>query len=147
MGFSGGAAVSIYVAAHRKDVAALVSCASPAEFCDLTTPKGLGDFLVHAREVGIIRDPAFPPSLEDWKKSFQIVKPSNWIDRIPPRPILIIHGTKDEVVNVSHAHRLFRRVEGKAEIFFVEGGEHRLRVDERAMKMALKWLKKIAFSP
>ena len=146
MGFSGGAAVSIYVAAHRKDVAALVSCASPAEFRDLITGKGLDDFLVHAREAGIIRDLAFPPSRENWKKSFQTVRPVDWIDKIPPRPLLIIHGTRDEVVNVSHAQRLFRKVKGRAEIFLIEDGEHRLRVDERAMEKAVKWLKKQAFS-
>ena len=146
MGFSGGAAVSIYVAAHRKDVAALVSCASPAEFRDLITGKGLDDFLVHARDAGIIRDPAFPPSRENWKKSFQTVRPVDWIDKIPPRPLLIIHGTRDEVVNVSHAQRLFRKVKGRAEIFLIEEGEHRLRVDERAMEKALEWLKKIASS-
>ena len=144
MGFSGGAAVSIYVAAHRKEIAALVSCASPAEFRDLATAKGWVEFLAHARDVGIIRDPAFPPSLEDWKKSFQTVRPVDWIDKIPPRPLLIIHGTADEVVDVGHAQRLYRKVKGKAEVFFIEEGTHRLRMDERAMDKALGWLKKIA---
>jgi hypothetical protein len=37
-------------------------------------------------------------------------------------------------------------VKGRAEIFLVEDGEHRLRVDERAMEKALEWLKKIASS-
>ncbi len=146
MGFSGGAAVSIYVAAHRKEVAAMVSCASPAEFRDLTSGKALDDFLVHARDAGIIRDPAFPTSPGDWKKSFQTVKPIDWIDKIPPRPLLIIHGTKDEVVDVSHAQRLYQKVKGSAEIFLIVGGEHRLRIDERAMEKAMKWLKKQAFS-
>ena len=146
MGFSGGAAVSIYVAAQRLEIAALVSCASPAEFRDLTTGKGLNDFLVHARDVGIIRDPAFPSSLEDWKQSFQTVRPIDCIDKIPPRRLLIIHGTKDEVVDVNHAQRLYQKVKGKAEIFLIDGGEHRLRVDERAMDKAIEWLKEIAFS-
>ena len=146
MGFSGGAAVSIYVAAHRKEVAALISCASPAEFRDLITGKGLDDFLVHAREAGIIKDPAFPPSRENWKKSFQTVRPVDWIDKIPPRPLLMIQGTEDEVVDVGHAQRLYRKVKDRAEIFLIEGGGHRLRIDERAMEKALEWLKKIAIS-
>jgi putative redox protein len=146
MGFSGGAAVSIYVAAHRRKITALVSCASPAEFRDLTTGKGTEDFLAHARDVGIIKDPNFPASLKDWKKGFQAVKPLNWIDRIPPRPLLIIHGTADEVVNVRHARNLYEKVRGKAELFLIEGGEHRLRVDERAMKKAIEWVKEQAVS-
>ena len=144
MGFSGGAAVSIYVAAHRKEIAALVSCASPAEFRDLATGKGWVDFLAHARDVGIIKDSAFPPSLEGWKKSFQTVRPVDWIDKIPPRPLLIIHGTGDEVVDVGQAQSLYRKVKGKAEAFFIEDGTHRLRMDERAMDKALEWLKEIA---
>lgn len=145
MGFSGGAAVSICVAARRKEIAGLVSCASPADLLDLATGTGLQDFLRHAREVGIIRDPGFPPSLEEWKEGFQKVKPIDWIDKIPPRPVLLIHGTADEVVNVNHAHRLYGPVQGRAEILLLEGGGHRLRVDERAMEKALEWLKGIAF--
>ncbi len=146
MGFSGGAAVSIFVAAHRKEIAALVSCASPAEFRDLTTGKGMEDFLAHARDVGIIKDPNFPPSLKGWKKGFQSVKPLNWIDRIPPRPVLIIHGTADGVVNVRHARNLYEKVSGKAELFLIDGGEHRLRIDDRAMKKAIECLKQKAIS-
>lgn len=146
MGFSGGAAVSIYGAAQRKEVAALVSCASPAEFRDLTTGQGLLDFLAHARDVGIIRDPDFPDSVEDWKRGFQIVKPIDWVGRIPPRPLLFIHGTRDDVVDVSHAHRLYEKVKGKAELYVIEGAEHRLRVDARAMEKAIDWLKKFSSS-
>lgn len=141
MGFSGGGAVAIYAAARRKEVAALVSCASPAEFRDLFTGQGLEDFLAHARNVGIIRDPAFPPSLEAWKKCFQTIKPLDWIDKIPPRPLLLIHGTGDDVVDMSHALRLYEKVKNGAEIFLIEGGGHRLRVDEKAMEKALQWLK------
>jgi dipeptidyl aminopeptidase/acylaminoacyl peptidase len=146
MGFSGGAAVSIYVAARHKEVAAVVSCASPAEFRDLSTAKGLEDFLVHAREVGIVKDPAFPRSMDEWKKSFKRVRPIDWIDRIPPRPLLLIHGTGDDVVRISHAHRLYEKVKGKAELSIIEGAGHRLRVEEKAMEKASKWLGKIAFS-
>jgi len=144
LGFSGGAAVSIYVAARHKEVAAVISCASPAEFRDLSTAKGLEDFLVHAREVGIVKDPAFPPSLDEWKKSFKRVRPIDWIDRIPPRPLLLIHGTRDDVVRVNHARRLYEKIKGKAELSIIEGAGHRLRVEEKAMEKAMDWLKKIS---
>jgi fermentation-respiration switch protein FrsA (DUF1100 family) len=74
------------------------------------------------------------------------VKPLAWINRIPPRRLLIIHGTADDVVNVTHARNLYEKVKGKAELFLVEGGGHRLRVEERAMKKAIEWLKQKAFS-
>lgn len=146
MGFSGGAAVSIYVAARHKEVAGVISCASPAEFRDVSTARGLQDFLVHAREVGIVKDPAFPRSMDQWKKSFKTVRPIDWIDRIPPRPLLLIHGTRDDVVRVIHAQRLYEKVKEKAELSIIEGAGHRLRVEEKAMEKALDWLKKIAFN-
>jgi len=146
MGFSGGAAVSIYVAAHRKEIAALVSCASPAEFRDLSTGKDLEDFLSHAREVGLIKDPNFPASIPEWKKGFRVVRPLEWINQIPPRPLLLIHGTADDVVEVRHARDLYEKVGKRAELFIIKGAEHRLRLDERAIKKALEWLKKQAFS-
>lgn len=146
MGFSGGAAVSIYVASRRREIRALVSCASPAHFQDLIADQGSIDFLNYAREVGIIRDPFFPPSLEEWKKTFEIIKPLRWIQEIPPRPLLLIHGTADDVVEIHHARLLLEKVAGQAEAYLIEGASHRLRVDERAMGKAQDWLTKIAFS-
>ena len=145
MGFSGGGAVSIYVAARHDEVAGVVSCASPADFRDLSTARGLGEFLAHARNVGLIKDPGFPPSVKEWKKGFQTVRPIDWIARIPPRPLLLLHGTRDEVVRVSHARRLYEKVGGKADLFLIEGAGHRLRVEEEAMAKASEWLRRRVF--
>jgi len=49
-------------------------------------------------------------------------------------------------VGVSHARNLYEKVRGKAELFLIEGAGHRLRLDERAMRKATEWLKRIAFS-
>lgn len=140
MGFSGGGAVAIYVAAHRSHVAGLVSCASPAEFKDVFSVQGGKDLLAYSRDVGIIRDPSFPPSVEEWQNHFKTIAPLRWVDRIPPRPLLILQGTQDDVVPVDHGRRLYERVKGKAELFLIEGGGHRLRVDEEAMHKAEEWL-------
>jgi uncharacterized protein len=37
---------------------------------------------------------------------------SRWIGRVPPVPLLIIHGDADEVVPVDHSERLFHDAEG-----------------------------------
>ena len=146
LGFSGGAAVSIYVTARRTEISALVSCASPAEFQDLLGGQGRIDFLSHCRDVGIIKDSKFPVSLDEWTDGFRIVQPLDWVERIPPRPFLIIHGKKDDIVDVSHAGNLYDRVRGKAELFLIAEAGHRLRMEERAMHKAMEWLGKIAFS-
>jgi uncharacterized protein len=141
LGFSGGGAVSIYVAARNKEISGVIACASPAEFRRLVEERGIESFIADAREIGIIRDPDFPPSLETWGGSFSVVRPLDWIDKIPPRPLLIIHGTKDEIVPVAQAEALSQRARGGAELFLIKGGQHRLRLDERAMDKAVSWLK------
>jgi fermentation-respiration switch protein FrsA (DUF1100 family) len=146
LGFSGGAAVSIYVTARRTEISALVSCASPAEFQDLLTGQGRIDFLSYCRNVGIIKDLKFPVSLDDWMDGFRIVQPLDWVERIPPRPFLIIHGMKDDIVEVNQARNLYDKVRGKAELFLLAEAGHRLRMEEGAMQKAMEWLGKIAFS-
>ena len=141
MGFSAGAAVSICVAAERKDVAGVVSCASPADFDDLVGGTGAADFLARAREVGIVRDPSFPGSFEEWKKGFEEVKPIDCIEKIPSRPLLLIHGGRDDVVEKGHAERLYAKVRNASELFLIDDADHRLRLNERAMDKALEWLK------
>jgi len=37
-------------------------------------------------------------------------------------------------------------VKGQAELYWIEGAGHRLRLEDRAMNRALEWLKEIAFS-
>lgn len=146
MGFSAGAAVSIYVAAKHQEIKGIISCAAPAKFAELKTEKGREEFLAYAREVGLIKEVDFPPSLADWTKGFMVITPSTWISLIPPRPIFIIHAEDDEVVEVNHARELYNRVQGKANLLILPQGGHRLRLNEAAMKEALLWAKKIAFS-
>ncbi len=147
MGFSAGAAVSLYIGARHKEIMGIISCAAPAQFPDLQTEKGREEFLTYAREVGIIKDDNFPPSLSEWADGFRTIAPISWINLIPPRPLLIIHAEDDEVVGINHAQELFNKVRGKAEILILPQAGHRLRLNEAAMKEALFWAKKLAFSP
>jgi len=146
MGFSAGAAVSLYIAAKHQEIKGIISCAAPAEFAELKTEKGQEEFLTYAREVGIIKDVNFPSSLADWVEGFKVIAPSAWVQLIPPRPLLIIHAEDDEVVKVSHAYELYKRVYGKADLLILPRGGHRLRLQESVMREALLWAKKIAFS-
>ena len=143
MGFSGGAAVSVYVTAHDSRIFSLVTCACPSEFSLMSQPERVDLFMDQAKTVGIIRDRHYPPSLEDWLKGFEEVRPIKWVDRISPRPIFIIHGTDDDTIDVSHAWRLYENAKDPREISIIKGAEHGIRKDERAIHVALQWLKKI----
>ena len=142
MGFSGGAAASVYVAAHDARVARLVLCACPAEFRRIVVEKRADFSIEHFRQIGLIRDKDFPPSLDDWTNSFREVTPIKWIGRIAPRPLLMIQGKDDDLIDEEQAWRLYEKAGEPKEIAIVAGAGHKLRLNDRAMDIALSWLRR-----
>jgi fermentation-respiration switch protein FrsA (DUF1100 family) len=140
VGFSGGAAVSVYIAAQDKRVSAVAACACPAEFSFTQTGQE-PVLLEHFRSVGIIKDASFPPDVRRWLDGFRRVSPVNYVAGIAPRPLLLVHGSDDDVVAVSHAHRLYARAGDPKQLVIVDRAGHRLRLDERAMATVIEWLK------
>jgi fermentation-respiration switch protein FrsA (DUF1100 family) len=141
LGFSAGAAVSVYLAAEDERVSSVVACACPAEFelADLgDSPQSLVD---HFRSIGAIRDDDFPPSPQEWFGGFGLVRPIDYIARISPRPLLLVHGTGDEVVDLSHARRLYAEAGEPKRLAVIEGAGHRLRHSQEAMAVVIDWLK------
>jgi len=134
---------SVYCAANDKRVSSVVACACPARFFDISEFSRIEEFLAYCREVGIIRDSSFPPSVEKWARGFDEVRPIEWIHKISPRPLLIIHGESDQTVPLSHARELYRKAKEPKEISIIPGAEHKLRLSEPAMNTALAWLKKV----
>ena len=141
LGFSGGAAVSVYMAAQDKRVSSIVTCACPAEFTFLTEVDEPQSVIDHFRSIGTIREKDFPYSVEDWFSGFRLVSPIKHVAEIAPRPLLLVHGSKDEVVDVSHAYKLYARAGEPKQIIIVDGAEHRLRQNDRAMAITIDWLK------
>jgi alpha/beta superfamily hydrolase len=141
LGFSGGAAVSVYTAAHDPRVSSVVTCACPADFHSLRQRETPSDTIQRFRELGAIRDNDFPPSIEEWQRGFKTVSPINWVDKISPRPLLLVHGDADELIPMEHAHRLHQKAKEPKEIKIIPGARHRMRLDKAAMDIVLDWLK------
>ncbi len=142
LGFSGGAAVSIYVAARDNRVTSVAAGACPAEF-KLWIRGEPRSLVEHFRGIGAIRDKDFPASPQAWLDGFKQVRPIDYIARISPRPLLIIHGDQDETVSVDDAYRLYAKAGEPKRLAIVEGAGHRLRHDEKAMAIILDWLKSL----
>ncbi len=140
LGFSGGGAVSIVCAARRPGLRALAAISSPADFTHLLTREGIGGFIAHARSIGIIRDPDYPHSEEEYYLGIHECRPVEVVSRVSPTPILIVHGEADETVPVEEAHLLFQAAREPKELFLVPGGGHKLRLDRRAMDKAVGWI-------
>jgi len=142
MGFSGGGAVAIYCAAHDERVSHLISCATPAEFQFVKDKERIALFIEHCRRIGIIRDQDFPSALEEWIQGFDLIAPRRWIREISPRPLLILHGAQDELIEKRQAEILFEEAREPKELFIIEGCGHKLRLFPQAMELARNWIDK-----
>ncbi|UNC93428.1 alpha/beta hydrolase [Candidatus Contubernalis alkaliaceticus] len=143
VGFSGGAAVSIYTASRNPQIHAVVSLACPADFNLLINESRLEETLKRLRKIGIIRDAGFPPDPKAWLNRALSLRPLENIEKISPRPVLIIHGTEDEIIPPEQAIDLFRAASRPKDLFLIEGAGHRLKNNAQALHYILEWIKKI----
>jgi alpha/beta superfamily hydrolase len=141
LGFSGGAAVSVYTAAQDPRVSAAVTCACPADFHSLSQKETPLDTIQRFRQIGAIRAKDFPPSIEDWQKGFETITPINCVDKISPRSLLLVHGDADELIPLEHAHKLYKKAKEPKELKIIPGAKHRMRLEKSAMDFVLDWLK------
>jgi dipeptidyl aminopeptidase/acylaminoacyl peptidase len=141
LGFSGGAAVSVYTAGHDPRLSLVVTCACPADFRSLRQTETPLDAIQLFRQIGAIRDKDFPPSIEEWQRGFETISPINWVDKISPRPLLLVHGDADELIPLEHARRLYQKAKEPKELKIIPGARHKMRLEKAAMDFVLDWLK------
>ena len=141
LGFSGGAAVSVYVAAQDSRISCVATCACPAEFTFVTEVDEPQAVVDHFRRTGTIRDKIFPRSAAKWLNDFRLVRPIEYVARIAPRPLLLVHGSQDETIDISHAHRLYDKAGEPKQMIIIDGAGHQLRKDDRAITDVIDWLK------
>lgn len=136
-GFGTGGALCISAAARRPEVAGVAAMAAPADFRDWANhPKRL---VQHARDIGAIRHPAFPPSVDQWARGLHEIRPTDDAAAVAPRSLLILHGSEDETVPLFDA-RVLSDGHGSAELRIITGAAHELRHDPRAVAILLGWL-------
>ena len=143
VGFSAGAAVCLYAASRNPDICGVASLACPADFRLLINEGNLQEVLVSLRNRGILRDPDFPRNPKAWMNRALHLRPQEYIRQLSPRPVLIIHGEKDELIPAEHALRLYRAASPPKELCLIEGAGHRLRHNKKALTRTLSWLKEL----
>ncbi len=141
-GSSTGGALALCWAAADERVRGVAALAAPATF-DVwaAQPRRL---LEHSRELGVISDRSFPADVDAWGRELAEVRPLDAVARIPPRPMLIMHGTDDDTVPLADARTLATAVDGRADLRLIEGAGHRLRQDPRAVAFLLGWMERQA---
>ncbi len=140
VGTNTGGSIAICVGADDPRVSAAALLSPRADFDDWADhPRR---FLDHAREIGAIRTPGFPRSMDDWSRAFRRFRPVAAAQRFAPRPLLVMHGEDDESVPTSDARQL-AAAHGAAELSVLAGAGHRLRHDPRAVAILMGWLGRV----
>ena len=136
-GFGTGGALAVCAAAANPSIQGVAALGAPGDFDDWAGhPRRL---LEHGREVGVITDRAFPPSLDAWSRQFKTIRAVACVGQYAPRPLLVVHGSEDEVVPSFDA-RVLADAHGSAELRFIVGAGHGLRHDPRTVAVLLGWL-------
>ena len=137
VGFGTGGALAIEVGADDPAINGVAAIGVPADFEDWArNPRKL---LVLAREMGIVRDPDFPASFDEWSAELHSVTAAAAAGRLSPRELMLVHGSDDEVVPVFDA-RAVADAHGEADLRIIAGAGHHLRHDPRAIAVFLGWL-------
>lgn len=137
-GFSTGGALALCAAGEDERVGGVAAFSAPADFDNWAAdPKA---FLEHSRRVGVVRQTGFPTDVAAWSRELHDIRPLNLIGKLPPRPVLLVHGADDDVVSVMDARALADAADGEPELRVLAGAGSRLRHDPRAIAVLLGWL-------
>lgn len=97
-------------------------------------------FMNHVRSVGLVHDPTYPDDPKVWMQEFKTLNPLDVNMRLKAIPILLIHGSDDEVVPVAAAHNFQKALGENCEKRIIDNAGHRLRYDPRAVATLFGWL-------
>lgn len=140
VGSSAGGAVAATMVARGSGADALVLLAAPASWVSFA-----GDAEGAVRRITVDAGMALAPEVLDapdgWAAEFERVQTVEAVASVEA-PMLIVHGTGDDVVPVSHASQIVAAAR-RAESLIIEGAGHQLRKDERAVSATLGWLGRV----
>lgn len=137
VGFSAGGVVAAEAIRRGAPADALVMLGSPARWTFLADdPREGVRRMTDEAGMPLTDDVLSDPT--DWAGEFERVTTEDAISSVRV-PVLIVHGTADEVVPVDHAERIAARARG-AEVRLLDGAPHHLRLHPEAIEIVLDWL-------
>jgi len=142
-GFSAGGGVALCRAASDTRVRSVAGFAVPATFDSWSSDPRR--FLEACRELGVVKDAAFPADVAAWGNDFVAESPRQAIARMGKRPVLLVHGSEDTVVPVAAARELMAAggEGGEVDVRVLVGAVHRLRHDPRAIAVLVGWASRL----
>lgn len=136
-GFRTGGALALCAAAEDPAVRGVATFGAPADFDDWAADPRR--FLQTARELGVVRSAGFPADVAAWAQELKEIRAIGCVDQLASRPLMIVHGSIDDVVPLSDARALADST-AASELRIITGAGHRLRHDPRAVAVLLGWL-------
>jgi len=132
-----GGSLALAVGAEDERVRGIAALGAPVDVRDWA--RDPARFLRHCRAMGVLDPDAEPADPNAWARELAAVDAVDAASRFGPRPLLVVHGTDDDVVPVTDAQRL-ADAHGNAELRIVMNAGRRLRHDPRAVASLLGWL-------
>jgi len=139
LGFGVGGTLALRVAALDPAIGGVAVMATPSDLSNWQTDPAALAAVAH--EAGLLDSPS-PPDLARWADDARAIDPLGSAAAIPPRPLLIVHGSADEDIPLVDARALADAAEGHGELHVVAMAGHRLRHDPRAVALLLGWLER-----
>jgi putative redox protein len=137
-GFGFGGSLALAVAARDDRVRGVATFAAPAH---LDAWSGSAAEIHRAVQIaGVVADAKDLLGPDELYSDLMAIDPMGAIGEIPPRRLLIGHGTDDIEVPASDARDLVAAAEGRAELRLIQGAGHQLRADPRMVATLLGWL-------
>ncbi len=137
-GFGLGGALALAVASNDERVRGVATFATPAH---LEPWCGSADEFHRAVQItGVVGDANDLLPAEELRRDVLSIDPLGAVAAIPPRRLLIGHGTDDLEIPASDARDLLAAADGRAELRLIQGAGHQLRADPRMVATLLGWL-------
>ena len=137
VGSSAGGAVSTEAVRRGAPVDLLALLAAPATWVSYADGAEAAVEKI-TNEAGLALAPEVLAAPEVWAAEFGAVETEQSIAEIDI-PVLIVHGTADDVVPIEHAERIIENARN-AEVRILEGALHQLRKEPRAIEAVLEWI-------
>jgi dipeptidyl aminopeptidase/acylaminoacyl peptidase len=140
VGHSFGGLAAIQTAAQNNSLKAVAALCPVASFKENIT--GSHSKTILARGLPFVSGLAMSDALKEWKAIVKHYDPIYCVNRISPRPFLLMHGDKDDIMPISCSTKLFSRAEEPKEIVVVNGADHIFSGKQKiVVGKTISWLK------
>ena len=141
VGVAEGGTLAVCAAATEQRVRGVATIAAPPTLRDWAREPAR--LLEYARRAGMVSSKDFPESVSDWGREIAAIDALAAAPRLPPRPLLVMHGSDDDVVPPDDARLLADAGAPSSELRIVQAAGHELRHDPRAIAALLGWIDRL----